>query len=225
MIDTGRLYRRREKNFGPAQSRPLDNHAKDRIWAAAAAYNLANKTPRQHWGPLTWATLRVLRALLWHFHDADGTGRCFPGIDALAGAAKCHRDSVCVALKALETAGLLTWSQRIIRVGRRERDLLGDWGMTWQTLRTSNDYRLIDPREREPSRKPAKSENPTRTQNLDFKLTKTADNRRQPSGARLDGAQVTPDLLGEQSNPAVSNRWSNAGEVAKHLLRRHRRPS
>ena len=135
------LRRRRENIFGPAPSHPLDDNAKARIWAAAGAYNAANKTPRQHQGPLTWATLRVLRVLLWRFHDADGAGRCFPGIELIATAAKCHRDTVCEALKALEAAGLLTWVNRITRIGHRERDLLGDWGMVWQTIRTSNAYR------------------------------------------------------------------------------------
>ena len=59
----------------------------------------------------------------------------------IATAAKCHRDTVCEALKALEAAGLLTWVNRITRIGHRERDLLGDWGMVWQTIRTSNAYR------------------------------------------------------------------------------------
>jgi hypothetical protein len=44
-------------------------------------------------GPLTWATLRVLRALLWRFHGADGGGRCFPAYEKIAAAAKCCRDT------------------------------------------------------------------------------------------------------------------------------------
>ena len=45
---------RREKIFGPAPSHPLDGNAKARVWAAASAYNMANRQPRQHQGPLTW---------------------------------------------------------------------------------------------------------------------------------------------------------------------------
>ena len=72
------LRPRREKIFGPAPEHCLDGNAKARLWAAAAAHNSANRVGRQHQGPLTWATLRVLRALLWRFHSADGGGRCFP---------------------------------------------------------------------------------------------------------------------------------------------------
>ena len=65
------LRPRREKIFGPAPSHPLDGNAKARLWAAAAAYNTQHREGRQHQGPLTWGTLRVLRTLLWRFHGAD----------------------------------------------------------------------------------------------------------------------------------------------------------
>ena len=139
------LRPRREKSFGTAPSHRLDGNAKARVWATAAAYNSANRQPRQHQGPLTWATLRVLRALLWRFHGADGGGRCFPSYERIATAAKCHRDSVCVAIAALEDAGLLTWVHRLTRIRRREQDLFGHWGSVWQVIRTSNGYQLLDP--------------------------------------------------------------------------------
>ena len=119
------LRPRREKIFGPAPEHRLDGNAKARVWAAAAAYNSANRQPRQHWGPLTRTTLDVLKTLLWRFHGADGGGRCFPSYERIARAAKCCRDSVCVAIAALEEAGLLTWVHRITRIRRREPDLLG----------------------------------------------------------------------------------------------------
>src|SRR5215471_4735072 len=93
------LCARREKIFGPAPPHRLDGNAKARVWAAAAAYNSANRVGRQHQGPLTWATLRVLRALLWRFHSADGGGRCFPSYERIAAVARCARSSVAVALK------------------------------------------------------------------------------------------------------------------------------
>jgi hypothetical protein len=176
------LRPRRDKFFGPAPEHHLDGNAKARVWAAAGAYNAANRQPGQHQGPLTWATLRVLRALLWRFHGADGGGRCFPSYERIAAAAKCCHDSVCVALRALEDAGLLTWAHRLTRIRRREQDLLGHWGSVWQVIRTSNGYRLLDPLDREPSRRVwCKSENPTGPQSRDL----TTD------GARLDGARVT----------------------------------
>ena len=155
---------RRDKIFGPAPSHPLDGNAKARVWAAAQAYNSANRQPRQHWGPLTRATMDVLKALLWRFHGADGGGRCFPSYERIARVAKCCRDTVCVAIAALEEAGLLTWVHRLTKVRRRERDLLGDWGSSWQVIRTSNGYRFFDPLEAEPGRRSwraSKTENPT----------------------------------------------------------------
>jgi hypothetical protein len=175
------LRPRRDKIFGPAPSHRLDGNAKARVWAAANAYNAKYRQPRQHQGPLTWATLRVLRVLLWRFHGADGGGRCFPRYEKIATAAKCCRDTVNVAVKALEDAGLLTWVHRLTRIRRRERDLFGHWGSVWQVIRTSNGYQFLDPLGREPGRRVwCKSENPTGPQNRD--LTRT--------GARLDGAQV-----------------------------------
>ena len=175
------LRPKREKIFGDAPNHPLDRNGKARLWAAASAYNAASRQPRQHQGPLTWATLRVLRVLLWRFHGADGGGRCFPSYEKIATSAECCRDSVCVALKALEDAGLLTWVHRLTRIRRREQDLFGHLGSVWQVIRTSNGYRFLDPLDRDPGRRSwCKSENPARPQNL-FK---------NQEGARPDGAQV-----------------------------------
>ena len=178
------LRPRREKIFGPAPSHCLDPNAKARVWAAAAAYNSANRVARQHQGPLTWASLRVLRVLLWRFHGADGGGRCFPSYEKIAATAKCARSTVALAVAALEAAGLLTWVHRLTTVRRREQDLFGHWGSAWQVLRTSNAYQLLDPLDREPGRRVwCKSENPARPQNRE----------KNNNGARLDGAQVMPE--------------------------------
>ena len=160
---------RREKIFGEAPSHRLDGNAKARVWAAASAYNSANRRPRQHWGPLTRATMSVLRVLLWRFHGADGGGRCFPSYERIAAAAKCARSSVTVALRALEDAGLLTWVNRIARVRRQERDLFGGLVLVWQVIRISNGYRFVDPLTLEPGRKGYEAENRPRPQNGDLK--------------------------------------------------------
>jgi len=174
------LRPRREKIFGPAPSHRLDGNAKARVWASANAYNSANRVGRQHQGPLTWATLRVLRALLWRFHSADGGGRCFPSYERIAAAAKCHRDSVCVAIRALEDAGILTWVNRIACIRRQQRDLVGHWVTVFEVVRSSNGYRFLDPLAAMRGGKSAKSENPARPQNRDLKS----------QGARLNGARV-----------------------------------
>jgi hypothetical protein len=41
------LRPRRDKIFGPAPEHRLDGNAKARLWAAAAAYNSANRRARQ----------------------------------------------------------------------------------------------------------------------------------------------------------------------------------
>jgi hypothetical protein len=206
------LRPRREKIFGPAPSHQLDGNAKARVWAAAGAYNSANRQPDQHQGPLTWATLRVLRALLWRFHGADGGGRCFPAYEKIAAVAKCHRDTVCVAIKALEDAGILTWVHRITRIRRRDRDLLGQLVSVWQVIRTSNAYRLIDPLTRDPGRKGYKSENPTGPPELKLKK----------EGARLDGAQVMQEEPSQASlvppePPAIAPRREHGSRVGAKL--------
>jgi hypothetical protein len=219
------LRPRREKIFGPALSHPLDGNGKARLWAAAGAYNAANKTPHQHQGPLTWATLRVLRVLLWRFHSADGTGRCFPSYETIAAAARCHRDSVYVALRALEEAGLLTWVNRITRIRHRVRDLLGEWRMDWQTIRTSNSYQFVDPLHRRPGRNSYKSDFPPGPQNQDSTRPIPVGNFHQRGGARLDAARVTQDLLGETSSGTALGQWSSAAEAAAGLLRNPRAPT
>jgi hypothetical protein len=155
------LRPRREKIFGDAPSHRLDGNAKARVWAAAGAYNSANRRPGQHQGPLTWATLRVLRALLWRFHGADGGGRCFPSYEKIAAVAKCARSSVAVAIKELEAAGLLTWVNRIARIRRQERDLFGHIVSVLEVERSSNAYHFLDPLAAMRGRNPAKSENRT----------------------------------------------------------------
>ena len=156
------LRGRREKVFGPGRAVPLDRNAKARIEAYVKGYNARNKQPRQHCGPITHAFQRVLRALLWAFHNSR-TGCCFPGYEAIAAKAECCRDTVYEALKALEWAGVLTWQNRITRILVRERDLWGHWVSRWQVIRTSNAYVFRDPLQRAEGLPACKSENPTGT--------------------------------------------------------------
>ena len=156
------LRGRREKVFGPGRAVPLDRNAKARIEAFVKGYNARNRQPRQHCGPITQAFQRVLRALLWAFHNSH-TGCCFPGYEAIAAKAECCRDTVYEALKVLEWAGVLTWQNRITRILVRERDLWGRWVSRWQVIRTSNAYVFNDPVRRAGGLLACKSENPTGT--------------------------------------------------------------
>ena len=179
--------RRREKVFGHGGGQPLDRNAKARIMVYARAWSARHRRPGQHRGPLTRATLEVLEALLWGFHNSRD-GRCFPSYETIALRAQCCRDTVYEAIRALEAAEILTWVNRLIRVQFRELDLFGKMALRSRLIRTSNAYVFRDPlpcgrmpdqscesRGGQASATPSlvsssKSENPPRTQNQDFYL-------------------------------------------------------
>lgn len=162
----------REKIFGPAPSQdPLDRNAKARIMTAAHAYNARTKQKGQHWGPVTRSFFGVLRALLYCFQN-DEDGRCFPSYERIAKAARCNRDTVCEAIKALESAGLISWVHRITKIRVKERDLFGQLVTRWQVIRTSNAYVFRDPLPCAPHRGAYKSENPGGLLNQEISLKK-----------------------------------------------------
>ncbi|MGI4744749.1 MAG: helix-turn-helix domain-containing protein [Janthinobacterium lividum] len=133
---------KREKVFGEGRAVPLDGNAKARIWAYALARTAKLRRPGQHRGPLTRATLDVLRSLLWHFHNWS-TGRCFPSYERIADSARVHRATVARAIAALEREGVLTWENRLVHQSAVIQGLLGP---QWVRVprRTSNAYRFYD---------------------------------------------------------------------------------
>jgi hypothetical protein len=169
------LKPRREKIFGQGRGIPLDRNAKARIMVYARAWSVRNKQPRQHHGPLTRAFMDVLEALLWGFHNSRD-GRCFPSYEAIAEKARCNRDTVYEAIKALERADILTWVNRIARARVMIEDLLGKPVPGWRIIRTSNAYVFRDPlpcwqsgeTNDATSKEIPKSENPTGTPNPDI---------------------------------------------------------
>jgi hypothetical protein len=171
------LRRRREKVFGRPRGTALDRNAKARIVAFAKAYNARHRQPGQHRGPLTRATLEVLEALLWGFHNSK-SGACFPSYETIAAKAECCRDTVYQAIKALELAGILSWVHRLVRVRFRERDPFGQMVSRCRVIRTSNAYQFQDTQPkavRQEARKtaekrqiPSKSENRSETQTQDL---------------------------------------------------------
>ena len=74
---------RREKLFREKRGIPLDREAKVRIMAYAKDYNAKHRREGQHQGPITWAFFRVLKAMLWGFHN-NRTGYCFPSYESIA---------------------------------------------------------------------------------------------------------------------------------------------
>jgi hypothetical protein len=186
--------RRREKVFGHGGGQPLDRNAKARIMVYARAWSARHRRPGQHRGPLTRATLEVLEALLWGFHNSRD-GRCFPSYETIAARAQCCRDTVYEAIRVLEAAEILTWVNRLIRVQFRELDLFGKMALRSRLIRTSNAYVFRDPLpcaqgggkamvDRVDGREgqaacagslvqTTKSENPPRTLNQDFSYLST----------------------------------------------------
>jgi hypothetical protein len=130
---------RREKVFGPGRQITLDRNAKARIAAYARAWSARHRQPGQHGGPITHAADKVLRALLYGFHNAR-TGACFPSYAAIAERAVVARSTVALALAALEFAGVLTWQHRITRIREKAADLFGRVTWRWRVIRTSNAY-------------------------------------------------------------------------------------
>jgi len=165
------LRPRREKVFGEGRPRGLDRNAKVRIMHFARA--LMRPTDKgKAYGPITAKALAVLEALLWGFHNAR-SGLCFPSYETIAKRANCARSTVAEAIKALEEAGILSWVNRIKRVGERVQDLFGKWLVQTRVVRTSNAYQFTDPQpggggqSAGNGRNSSKSENPSGLTNQD----------------------------------------------------------
>ena len=189
--DTSRRHPRpsagrcREKLFGGGRPRALDRNAKARIMHLARCLSRRTEKGRAY-GQITAKALAVLEAILWTFHNA-GSGLCFPSYERIAEAAGCARSTVAEAVQALETAGLLTWVNRIKRVRERCADLLGPGGWRWRVLRTSNAYEPMDPGA--PVDRPAsKSEKPTGTEIQDSSLFK--NRRAEAAEALIQGTAI-----------------------------------
>ena len=119
------LRPRREKVFGDGPRIPLDREAKVRIMHFARVLKHRSE-PRKHYGVLTGKFVDVLNALLWLVHDGR-SGQCNPSYATIADKAGCAPSTVGEAINALENTGILSWVNRIRRIGVRERDLFGYW--------------------------------------------------------------------------------------------------
>jgi hypothetical protein len=136
------LRPRRAKVFGTGRVTALDRNAKARIECRMRVL-MRRTEPHKHYGQLTAKAVAVGLALLFTFHNSRN-GRCFPGYVAIAAAADCHRSSVAEYIAALEDNGILTWDHRIKRVWEEETGLFGK-RLRKRVVRTSNEYRFIDP--------------------------------------------------------------------------------
>ena len=164
---------RREKLFGEGRSIPLDRNAKVRIMVLARA--LMRRTDKgKHYGLVTAKFVAVLEALLWGFHNA-ATGRCYPSYDTIADRAGCARSTVYEAIRALETAGILTWVNRLVRIRETGVDLFGQAANRWRVIRTSNAYVFRDPQVSHAATFASKSELQTGTGTQDLFFPRVAE--------------------------------------------------
>ena len=142
---TGRRKRgkRREKMFGLGRPRPMDGNVKTRIMHLALC--LSRRTEKgKHYGVLTAKFVKVLKALLFEFHNAK-SGLCFPSYERIAEKADCAVSTVGEAIKALEAAALLTWVNRLKRIREPTLGLPGIGATRLRVFRTSNAYAFNDP--------------------------------------------------------------------------------
>jgi hypothetical protein len=161
----------REKVFRTVLGSPMGQKAKKAIIRSVDLYNAKNRKPGEHHGPITPAFQRVLIAMLWKFHNSR-TGYCFPSYETIAAAAKCCRDTVKEAIKALEAADILTWVNRFDKIRTQCRDFLGQVVTRWQVIRTSNAYCFRDPLPCATECRSYKAENPPGTLNQEDSYTK-----------------------------------------------------
>ncbi|MGA2903830.1 MAG: helix-turn-helix domain-containing protein [Candidatus Korobacteraceae bacterium] len=164
-------YPSREKVFRRVLGSPLGQKAKKAIIRSVELYNVKNRKPGEHHGPITPAFQRVLIAMLWKFHNSR-TGYCFPSYETIAASAKCCRDTVYEAIKALEAADILTWVNRFDKIRTQCVGAFGRAFTRWQVIRTSNAYCFRDPLPCATEYGSYKSENPPGTLNQELSYIK-----------------------------------------------------
>jgi hypothetical protein len=157
----------REKVFRRVLGSPLGPKAKKRIFRSVELYNVKNKKPGQHHGPITPAFQRVLSDMLWKFHNSR-SGYCFPSYETIAAAARCCRDTVYEAIKALEAAEILTWVSRFDKIPIQCRGAFGRVFTFWKYVTLSNAYCFRDPLPCATESDSSVSENPPGTLNQEL---------------------------------------------------------
>jgi hypothetical protein len=104
----------------------LDRNDKARIIYTAEKIELRTKAKGKKSGALGQSGLRVLRCLLFQFHNAS-TGQCDPGYTAIQGRTGLCRQAIADAIKRLEATGIICVMRRLSREG-------------WRVLQATNAY-------------------------------------------------------------------------------------
>ena len=121
----------------------------------------------KHYGVLTAKFVAVLRALLWGFHNA-ATGKCFPSYERIAEKADCAGARSMRQSARWRTPASLRGCNRIRACAKWGPDLFGRAQNRWRVVRTTNQYRFVDPQP--PARPPdsSKFEFQTGTEGQEF---------------------------------------------------------
>lgn len=96
--------------------RPISTKARAQIMERAEVLERSTKAPGQRDGVLGQSALMVLRTLLCHFLDTK-SGRCDPSYKQIQKQTGFCVQTIAVALKRLERAGILDITRRIARKG------------------------------------------------------------------------------------------------------------
>ncbi len=162
-----KVGRCREKVFGMGRPLSLDRNAKARIMTRARVLMRRTRAGKAY-GRITAKDYAVLGALLYAFHNS-ARGWCYPGYKAIADAARCALSTVANALKRLETAGLLSWVNRMKRIREWKTGPMGFPVPEVRVVRTSNAYHFHDPQNGipQPLDNTSESENQSGTTNQD----------------------------------------------------------
>jgi hypothetical protein len=125
--------------------RPISTKSRAQIMERAEALERSTKAPGQRDGVLGQSALMVLRALLCHFLDIK-SGRCDPSYKQIQKQTGFCVQTIAVALKRLERAGILDITRRIARkAGQFWNELTSRFVWRERVEQQTNAYRVNFP--------------------------------------------------------------------------------
>ena len=125
--------------------RPISTKERAQIMNRAEALERSTKAPGQRDGVLGQSALMILRALVCHFLDTK-SGRCDPSYKQIQKQTGFCVQTIAVALKRLERAGILDITRRIARKGAQLwNELTGRFVWRERVEQQTNAYRVNFP--------------------------------------------------------------------------------
>jgi hypothetical protein len=125
--------------------RPISTKSRALVMDRAEALERSTKAKGQRDGVLGQSALMVLRALLCHFLDTK-SGRCDPSYKQIQKQTGFCVQTIAVALKRLERAGILEITRRIARIGAKLwNELTGRFVWRERVEQQTNAYRVNVP--------------------------------------------------------------------------------